>query len=123
VAFVSYEGAAGKALKVVPASGGETRELLRLPGRADYSELSWTPDSHKILYAVSTTGQKPKFEFWRVSADGGNPENLGLAMEGLLPYGLSVHPGGRRIAFTAGTPGRTEVWVLKDFLPPLKPGK
>lgn len=30
-------------------------------------------------------------------------ENLGVAMEGLSPYGLSVHPDGQRIAFTAGT--------------------
>ena len=41
-------------------------------------------------------------------------------MEGLLPYGLSVHPDGRRIAFTAGTPVRSEVWVMENFLPALK---
>ena len=48
-----------------------------------------------------------------------NRRNLGLVMEGLEPYGLSVHPDGKRIAFTAGT-DREEVWVLKDFLPALK---
>ena len=39
-------------------------------------------------------------------------------MEALEPYGLSIHPDGKRIAFTAGT-DREEVWVLEDFLPAL----
>jgi hypothetical protein len=75
-----------------------------------------------LIYAPSTTGQR-RFELWRVSATGGEAENLGVAMEGLLPYGLSVHPDGRRIAFTAGTPVRWEVWALENLLPPLKAAK
>ena len=75
------------------------------------------PDSRHIMYARSVSGEKRKFELWRISAEGGEPQNLGLVMEGLSPYGLSVHPDGRRIAFTAGTERRAEVWVLKDFLP------
>jgi Tol biopolymer transport system component len=77
---------------------------------------AWTPDSRHIIYARTVQGEKRKFELWRISAEGGEPQNLGLVMEGLEPYGLSVHPDGKRIAFTAGT-GREEVWVLKDFLP------
>ncbi len=125
VAFLEYERGAGKAaLKIVSASGGEARELVKLSALADYwmplFALAWTPDSKHIIYAPSTAGEKPRFELWRISAEGGEPQNLGLAMEGLLPYGLSVHPDGRRIAFTAGTPVRSEVWVLKDFLPESK---
>ena len=76
------------------------------------------PDSRYIIYARSVTGEKGMFEFWRLSADGGEPQNLGLKMEA-RPYGLSVHPDGTRIAFTAGTLRRRDVWVLKDFLPDL----
>ncbi len=50
------------------------------------------------------------------------PQKLGLTMEARVPYGLSVHPDGKRIAFTAGTE-REEVWVLKNFLPAVKKGK
>ena len=63
--------------------------------------------------------EKEVLEFWRISAEGGEPQNLGLKMEARVPYGLSVHLDGTRIAFTAGTSRRREVWVLKDFLPGL----
>ncbi len=118
LAFVWTDGKLGiTALMVVPTAGGEPRELVRAQEPGMISVPDWMPDSHHIIYARSVAGEKGKFEFWRVSAEGGKLENLGLVMEGLLPYGLSVHPDGKRIAFTAGTERRTQVWVLKNFLP------
>ena len=114
-------------LKVMPATGGEPRELLKVQKPKEISALAWTADSDYIIYAISTAGDKPwtekKFELWRIAADGGQPHDLGLAMDGLRSHSLSVHPDGTRIAFTAGTPRRPEVWVLKDFLPALKTAK
>ncbi|MCH7595286.1 MAG: PD40 domain-containing protein [Planctomycetes bacterium] len=122
VAFVS-NGSVGKTLlKVVSAAGGEARELLTLPALAGESPLAWTPDSRYIIYTVSSNGEKREFELWRIPADGGEPQNLDLSMKGLLPYGLSVHPDGRRIAFAAGTPARSEIWVMENFVPALKDG-
>ena len=94
-------------LRVIPTSGGEARELLELPppqmsGPTPVLGLSWTPDSRHLLYATSRAGAEPKMEFWRIPAAGGQPESLGLVMEGLAPHGLSVHPDGERVAFTAG---------------------
>jgi Tol biopolymer transport system component len=124
LAFVWADGKLGiTALLVLPTAGGEPRELLRGQEPESISVPAWTPDSRHLIYARSVTGEKGKFEFWRISAEGGEPQNLGLMMEGLLPYGLSVHPDGKRIAFTAGTERSTEVWVLKDFLPALKTTK
>jgi Tol biopolymer transport system component len=108
-------------LTVMPAAGGEPRELLRRQPPEDIGDLGWMPDSRRIVYLQSTAGQSRKFELWQVSVEGGKPNPLGLTMEGLRPYGLSVHPDGRRIAFTAGRPRRDEVWVLENFLPPPKP--
>ncbi len=105
---------------VLPTAGGEPRELLRAQEPERISVPGWMPDSRHIIYARSVSGEKRKFELWRISAEGGEPQKLGLVMEGLEPYGLSVHPDGKRIAFTAGTE-REEVWVLKNFLPPVKP--
>jgi Tol biopolymer transport system component len=115
------------ALMVLPTGGGETRELLRTQAPVVISAPAWTPDSRHIIYArlvwlgpfastFGVAGDKPKFDLWRIPAEGGEPQNLGLVMEGLQPYGLSVHPDGKRIAFTAGNV-REEYWVLKDFLP------
>ena len=35
---------------------------------------------------------------------------------------LRIHPDGRQIAFTTHSPqpDKTEIWVLENFLPPLK---
>ena len=108
------------ALMVLPTAGGEPRELLRAKAPARIGVTAWTPDSRHIIYArAGVTGEKEVLEFWRISAEGGEPQNLGLKMEARVPYGLSVHPDGTRIAFTAGTSRRREVWVLKDFLPGL----
>ena len=117
LAFVWADGKVGiTALMVLPTAGGEPRELLRSQEPEGISLPAWTPDSRHIMYARTVYGEKPKFELWRISADGGRPQKIGLVMEGLEPYGLSVHPDGKRIAFTAGTE-REEVWVLKGFLP------
>lgn len=104
-------------LMVLPAAGGEPRVIVRAQEPAVISAPAWTPDSRHIMYARTIYGEKPKFELWRISAEGGEPQNIGVVMEGLEPFGLSVHPDGKRVAFTAGTK-REEVWVLKDFLPP-----
>ena len=53
-------------------------------------------------------------ELWRIPADGGQPQEVGLAMDRLRH--LRVHPDGRRIAFTAGRQ-TGEMWVMENFLP------
>ncbi len=130
LAFVMRDRQTTKTLlKVMPASGGDTVDLVELPAAAAISagqpaiQLAWTPDARHLLYAVGSSGPKPKVNFWRVSVQGGTPEHLGLSLEGLLPYGLSIHPDGRRVAFTAGTPSRSEVWVLENFQPGPKSNK
>ena len=91
------------------------RDLLSLPPLADYwlplFAMAWTPDSRHLIYAPTRRGEK-RVELKRVSIDGGPPEDLGTVIDGVWPYGLSVHPDGRRIAFTAGSPIRQELWML-----------
>jgi Tol biopolymer transport system component len=108
------------ALKIMPTAGGESRELARVRPPQRISALAWMPDSRHIVYAIRTTGEERKFELWQIATEGGQPQHLGLVMQGIRPYGLSIHPDGRQIAFTAGTPPRDEVWVLENFLPPPK---
>jgi Tol biopolymer transport system component len=107
-------------LNVIPTAGGDARELFRAPQTEVISVPAWMPNSRDIVFARNVTGEKRQFELWRVSVDGGKPQNLGLTMRGLQPYGLSIHPDGRRIVFTAGKPPYSEIWGLKDFQPLLK---
>jgi len=102
-------------LKIMPAAGGEARDLLRevrLPMRGP--TIAWTPDGLSVLFAREPSPGNSKTELWSVSVQGGEPRKLELAAEGMRD--VCVHPGGRHIAFTAGQ-DRSEVWVMENFLP------
>jgi Tol biopolymer transport system component/beta-lactamase regulating signal transducer with metallopeptidase domain len=102
----------GVALHILPTAGGEPRELLRVKKDPyDIATIAWTSDGHHLLYGVK---EATETELWRIPAAGGEPQRLGLAMEGLRD--LSVHPDGHRIAFTGGS-AKSEIWVLENFLP------
>ncbi|MEN8259068.1 MAG: hypothetical protein ABFS02_00520 [Pseudomonadota bacterium] len=120
LAFVTTDFAAkSHILMVVPTGGGETRELLR----EDFNYaagLAWTPDGREIIFGTggqATDLQELTVELWRISAQGGEPQALELAMDNLRH--MRVHPDGKRIAFTAGQ-RKFEVWVMENFLPELE---
>jgi len=109
-------------LRVIPAGGGEPREVYRFGLVGDWNILTaWSADAKYILLSkpVGTEGTNTEWDLWRVPAEGGEAQRLGLGMRCDDP---SVHPDGRQIAFTSG--GRVsidEVWVLDNLLSPLKP--
>jgi len=104
----------GYSFQIAPVTGGETREVLRLP-KAEIPSLwlVWTPDGRYLLFGKRKDGAT---ELWRIPVAGGEPQNLGLTMKKMEH--LSIHPDGYRIAFTG--PGPTlgpEVWVMENILP------
>ncbi len=107
-------------LKVIPASGGEPRELLRLPESEYVDWLEWTVDGRHVFFtrseALSPVAHNRPIPLWRMPAEGGEPDRMELAMQGLRQ--MRFHPDGRRIAFTAGYL-KVEVWVMENFLPEL----
>ncbi len=115
VAFHSYDEATRvTALKVIPLTGGASRELLRaekgkIPGFTPLG--AWSPDGSQILF--TKTGANGELGLWRVPAQGGEAQEIGLTMEWLRE--VRVHPDGQRIAFAAGSPGAPEVWVMENI--------
>jgi Tol biopolymer transport system component len=120
LAFViSEEGTASgsKVLKVIPATGGEARDVLRgLQMPVLENPIAWAPDGSSLLF-IKPLGQTPnsKTELWSISVQGGEPRKLELAAEGVID--ISIHPDGRHIAFTS-VQNRDEIWALENFLPP-----
>ena len=117
--------AEGTTLELMPAGGGASRELLKTQ---DYFEgisfelggLTWTPNGHELFFVqgYAFDPEKPT-QLWRISADGGEPQRLGIEMVGLRD--IDLHPDGRRIAFTGEHGGgANEVWVMENFLPELE---
>jgi len=115
-------------LKVVPAGGGEPRDIFQFQLPAHFtgnSRLIWTPDGKTILFLRGVLDsanqfQSQTFELWQVSATGGEPQRVALTVEQLRD--LSLHPAGKRLAFVAGQ-SNPEVWVMENFLPVLKAAK
>jgi Tol biopolymer transport system component len=105
----------GHSLQIAPAAGGETREVIMLTqaGLTAKTGLAWTPDGRHLLFGK---WKDEATELWRIPVEGGEPENLGLAM-GRIEH-LSIHPDGRRIAFTGPGLGRdAEIWAMENILP------
>lgn len=85
------------------------REVQRFGG-AEINGLAWTPAGDALIAGV-VTGEKSAL--WRLPLDGGEARALPL---GAPKYGVSLHPDGRRIAFTAGNI-QSEIRVIENFLP------
>jgi Tol biopolymer transport system component len=112
-------------LSVMPAAGGEARELLRVDGEKEvpfWGAPWWTPDGRYVAFLKGVKGRTPnQWELWRVAAEGGEPQRLGLTV-GRQMGGLRPHPDGRRLA-TTDFKVNLEVWVMENFLPSAKIAK
>ena len=107
---------------VIPSTGGEARELVRLQQGGEegsVSGLEWARDGRYLLLSIGDSeGSFPVApELWRIPVAGGKRERVGLPTQGWAT--VAMHPDGRQIAFTAGEP-KQEVWVMENFLAPLK---
>jgi len=100
-------------IQISPSSGGDTREVLRVRKGSGGQGAMWTPDGRHLLFGKR---KDEAFELWRISVEGGEPQKLGLTMNGFS--NLSFHPDGRRIAFTGPDTGHGgEIWAIENFLP------
>ena len=109
-----------RALKIMPAAGGEPRDLYVFTDNWNNRPIPivWTADGKYILFLREKPEKDdPKWELCRISADGGEPERLGLEMTRFEFNSLSVHPDGQHIAFSTSTTRLGEIWVMENLLP------
>ncbi|MBA7681541.1 hypothetical protein ES703_89881 [subsurface metagenome] len=114
--------AAVNRILIMPAKGGEPRELWKTEEQITRPTVAWTPDGQSLLFTkrIPEGGR----ELWLVPAGGGQARKLCGPQEMRLPEmtyggvysGLDVHPDGQRIAFDCFE-YRHEVWVMENFLP------
>jgi Tol biopolymer transport system component len=109
-----------RSLRIIPVSGGDAREVWSFETRGGMpgGNQIWTPDGRFILFCVPSPNDLMLRELWRVPAEGGKPEKIGLDHRWGI-NSLTVHPGGRQIAFSGrgGHLTDNEVWVVENFLP------
>jgi Tol biopolymer transport system component len=108
-----------KTLRLIPTRGGEPRDLLKFEeSQPFFTPLEWTADGKHILFVKRQIEKDgPQSSLWRVSADGGEPQELGLGMHNF--ENLSAHPDGVHLAFSSlgSTIKMPSVWVMENFLP------
>ena len=103
------------ALMLVPAAGGDARELLRVPGQTGGGFVTWSSDGKSLI----VTGAR---EVWMLSvADGRMQKSEDFGLSDIR--GLRVQPGGNKLVFFRPTANSAEVWALENFLPVLKASK
>ena len=105
-------------VKTVSLNGGEPRELFH--GLAQSYVLKWTRDGRYIIAQARNTASS---EIWRVPAQGGTPLKLDLSVPKMDPFSFTLHPDNRRFVFSVNEGSKSELWVMENFLPPLKVAK
>ena len=97
-------------LRVTMAATGDTRTIRRAPRGSMGPPVAWTADGARLLFARPE--EKGDRILWSIAVRGEDePVRVLPCCRG---NDVRVHPDGRRIAFTAGTP-RGELWILKGF--------
>lgn len=123
--LIAVNEGGSQVLLIMPADGGEARELVRIDGKKEtpfWGSVAWTPDSRYVAFlkAVKVEAQIPykdrQWQLWRVAVEGGEPQYLGLNFAGQLTGTLLIHPDGRRVAVD-GILVNLELWVMENFLP------
>jgi Tol biopolymer transport system component len=106
-------------LLVMPASGGEFRELVTVDREKESpfgGSPLWTSDGRNIVFLKGASGSRPKqWHVWRVAVEDGEQQRIGSIAANQL-VGVRLHPDGRRVA-TSDIKVNLEVWVMENFLP------
>ncbi len=104
-------------LAVLRVDTGEIREVTTIPPPNWFQNIAWTPDGRHLLFTkhfAAGGSESEKVELCRVAVDSGEEQDLGLSLQGIRD--LSIHPDGRRIAFTVMR-DVTEIWIMENLLP------
>jgi Tol biopolymer transport system component len=117
-------------LKIIPVAAGEVKDVhsFEQVGSWGLVDIAWSPDGRYVYFSKISSeqeGDKPfDWELWKVPVEGGQAEKTGLVMYG--SPSLSIHPDGQQLVWSSHSLGKEpapEVWVMKNFLPPIKDKK
>jgi len=102
-------------VRLIPVAGGESRELIRVRWPHGFGDfVTWAPDGRSVIVYERKGDKGQSGDVLLVPITNGPPTKLQIP--GWRGGPMSVHPDGRRIAFTVEK-STHEVWVLENFLP------
>lgn len=103
-------------LMILPAKGGEPRELFSETDAGNFFQIGWTQDNKNIILTKWEPNEEgpSKYELWHVPLDGSPRKKLDIDMGWVRS--VSVHPDKRRMTFAAGVTGDYDIWIINNFL-------
>ena len=108
-----------RAIRIMPASGGEPREIYSYEQEGNQIMTpAWSADGRYIYFSkLQESPPEAMMDLYRVSVDGGEAQKIDMSMGRFRHF--SVHPDGQRIAFSSlgANPEQSQVWVMENFLP------
>jgi Tol biopolymer transport system component len=124
-----------RVLLLIPANGGESREVMRVASGVAPEELTntgkgqlvyqvtWAPDSRSFIFRKRRSVTEDS-ELWVAPVDGGAPRRLDGTVKANT-FKFSVSPDSRQVAFRfeEPVPRQPEIWALENFLPAESKGK
>ncbi|HMI30313.1 MAG TPA: hypothetical protein VK527_01130 [Candidatus Limnocylindrales bacterium] len=112
IAFTSdREGRGGTQVFIMPAEGGEARQITHEPDSARAGTPSWAPDGKSLLF-VSTRGKR--HNVYSIPFEGGTPRQLTHA-PGSSRF-ATYSPDGKRIAFYSNRIRPGEIFGFNIFV-------
>lgn len=102
-----------KIVQVIPIGGGKPVVLAQFEESQNHaSTIEWSADGKHIIFAKN----EDQIALWRISAEGGEPQDLNLGMAGFMD--LSAHPDGQHLVFCSfGSVYKPpSIWVMENFL-------
>jgi len=104
-------------LLIIPASGGESKELCSFQGLQKIGNVRWTADGKYLLFIE----RKDKSDVLRrISPEREESQTVWDPNKNLNSF--SIHPSGKQIAFSTSLL-ESEVYVMENFLPDEKTKK
>ena len=107
---LKYPGDKKSRLFIMPAGGGEEKEVCTAQEARGFGTAFWSPDG-KNIYFVEILGSM-KTNLWRVSSSGGKPEKV-WSSESRVDI-FDIHPDGNQIAFSIRE-RKTAVRVIENL--------
>jgi Tol biopolymer transport system component len=108
-------GPQGRSIMIVPATGGQPREVHRVID-LEIRDLAWSRDGQRLFYTsgvnriVQGTFTPAGGDIWTVGIDGTDPRPLGVGLND--QYYLNIHSSGRQLLFMDEN-SRNELWMLR----------
>jgi Tol biopolymer transport system component len=121
-----------RTMLLVPTTGGEPREVMRIPSGAPAEALrnfnvghalnapTWAPDSSWFLLRKRARNQPQ--EIWQAPVNGDAPRKIEATLDSSTAS-FKLHPDGHRVVYVVTGGGETklnQIWALENFLPAAK---